>query len=136
MNALIRSTLVAAVAVVAAAGCAKETSTAIPTGTDLKGTWAQNGFGYEMGKPVTWKDQTLVIEKAEGAGFAGFKEYNREGSGPQKEAINGVVGADGDIRIVDEDGFFEGRLVEGKIRGQYVEMGDDAADINVELTRK
>ena len=84
MNALIRSTLVAAVAVVAAAGCAKETSTAIPTGTDLKGTWAQNGFGYEMGKPVTWKDQTLVIEKAEVPGSPASGEYNREGSGPQK----------------------------------------------------
>lgn len=128
--------LCAALAVGVLAGCATSTSTKVPTGADLKGTWAQTGTGYEKGSPVTWRDQTLVIEEAEGPGFTGFKEYTPDGGQPQKESVNGVVGADGDIRMADEDGSFLGRLVDGKILGQYVEVGDDAAAINVELTRR
>lgn len=116
------------------AGCG--TADKAPTGEDLKGTWAQTGEGYEMGRHVTWEDQTLVIEEAKGQGFVGFKEYTRDGEEPQKEVVNGVVGVDGGILIVDEDGVFEGSLVDGKILGQYVETGRDHGAVNVELTRK
>jgi len=54
----------------------------------------------------------------------------------QREVVNGVIGVNGDVLIVDDDGTFEGRLVDGKLQGQYAEVGDDAAAINVELTRK
>jgi hypothetical protein len=118
------------------AGCATGTSAEVPTGEDLKGTWDQTGAGYEQGRPVTWEDQTLVIEEAKGQGFVGYKEYTREGEGPQREILNGVIGIDGEIVIVDEDGIFEGVLVDGKIQGQYVETGEDHGAINVELTRK
>ena len=40
-----------------------------------------------------------------------------------------------DILIVDEDGLFEGRLVDGRMQGQYAEIGDDATAINLELSR-
>lgn len=54
----------------------------------------------------------------------------------QKEAVNSAIGPNGDILIVDNDGKFEGRLVDGKVQGQYAETGADAAAINVGLSRK
>lgn len=123
----------AAAVIITVASCS---SVQVPTGEDLKGTWIQTGAGYEKGRPVTWENQTVVIEKADGQGFAGFKKYTREGEQPQREAVNGVIGLNGDVLIVDEDGKFEGRFVDGKLQGQYAETGDDAAAINVELTRE
>ena len=129
--------LAALLTAAAVTACGAETVTKIPAAKDLIGTWSQNGAGYEEGKPVTWKDQTLVVEAAEGQGFVGFEEYENEGEDPQKEIVNGAVGFDGDIRIADEDGFFVGRLVEGKILGQYVEVVKGESQVlNVELVRK
>ena len=90
----------------------------------------------QNGTPVTWQNQTVVIDEAEGQGFAGFKEYAREGEQPQKEVLNGVIGPNGDILIVDEDGTFAGQLTDGRLQGQYAESGDDAAAINLELSRQ
>ena len=74
--------------------------------------------------------------QAEEQGFAGFKEYE-EGGEPQKEILNGAVGVDGVIRIADEDGFIVGRLFDGKILGQYVEVVKGESQVlNVEYVRK
>jgi len=133
----IPTVLVALLAVGVVSGCGAERSAKVPAAKDLIGTWAQTGAGFEEGKPVTWQDQTLVVEKAEGQGFAGFKEYDNEGEDPRKELVNGAVGVDGDIRIVDEDGFFVGRLVDDKIQGQYVEVKKGESQVlNVELVRQ
>ena len=126
----------AAAVICVAVGCGPDTSARVPTGAELRGTWNQAGAGYENGEPVTWENQTVVIDEADGQGFAGFKEYTREGEAPQKEVVNGVIGLNGDILIVDEDGRFDGRLIDGKIQGQYAEIGDDATAINLELSRK
>ena len=126
----------AAAVITLGAGCQADSSAPAPTAADLKGTWIQTGAGYEQGKPVTWENQTAVIEEASGQGFTGFKEYTREGEPPQKEMVNGVISSSGDILITDEDGQFRGRFIDGKIEGQYGEVGDDSAAINVELSRK
>ena len=74
--------------------------------------------------------------QAEDQGFAGFKEYE-EGGEPQKEILNGAVGIDGAIRIADEDGFIVGRLFDGKILDQYVEVVKGESQVlNVEYVRK
>lgn len=135
MKPTISAVFGAAVTVAVLVGCTTGTAEKVPTGADLKGTWDQTGFGYELGKAATWEDQTVVIEGAEGQGFGGFKEY-LEGEGLKREIINGVVGVDGEILIVDEDGIFEGRLVDGKIVGRYAETGAEHGAINVELVRK
>lgn len=122
----------AAVVVITVGARGADSSAQVPTGEDLKGTWAQSGAGYEKGTSVIWENQTVVIEEADGQGFAGHKEYTP----PQKENVNGVVGPDGSVLIVDEDGTFQGRLVDGKLQGQYAGVGGDAAAINVELARK
>lgn len=124
------------VATLAIGACSSHSAAPAPTGSDLKGTWVQSGSGFEKGAPVTWTNQTLVIDKADGQGFAGYKEYTREGEPPQKETVNGVVSSDGDILMTDNDGTFRGRLVDGKVQGQYAEMGADGAAINVELSKK
>lgn len=138
MRAIRSTALTAAAAVVLVAlgaGCQADSSDSVPTGAELIGTWAQNGAGYEQGSPSAWEDQTVVIESADGQGFTGYKEYTSDDGGAQREIVNGVVGTDGEILIVDEDGFFRGRLDDGAILGQYVEVGADSAAMNVELTR-
>ena len=137
MKQLISTALAALFTVGGLSGCSADTSAKVPAAKDLIGTWAQTGAGFEEGEPVVWKDQTLVIEKSEGQGFGGFKEYHNEGEDPQKENVNGAVAVDGDIRIVDDDGFFTGRLVDGKILGQYIEVKKGESQVlNVELARK
>lgn len=130
----------AASTIIATAGCSADSSTKVPTGADLKGTWIQAGDGYERGIRVTPENKgfeaTVVIAEADGQGFTGYKEYTDPGEKPQREVLHGVVGLDGDILITDEDGFFTGKLVDGKIRGQFAEIGNDAAAINVELSRQ
>jgi len=144
------SIAVTALVITAVAGCGADTSAPeataassvttasapVPTGADLKGTWIQAGAGYAKGAPVTWENQTVVIEKADGQGFAGFKEYKNEGEPPQKENVDGVIGLDGNILIVDDDGTFQGRLIDGKIQGQYAEVGNDSVAMNLEISRK
>jgi hypothetical protein len=137
MKLLISTALAALLTVGGLSGCSADTSAKVPAAKELVGTWAQKAAGYEEGEPVVWKDQTLVIEKSEGQGFGGFKDYHNEGEDPQKEIVNGAVGVDGDIRIVDEDGFFTGRLVDGKILGQYIEVKKGESQVlNVELARQ
>lgn len=136
VRAVAARTAITAVVIITLASCGSDSSVAVPTGDDLEGTWIQEGAGYEDGEPVTWEDQTVVIEESEGQGFAGFKEYTRDGEQPQRETVNGVVGVDGDVLIVDEDGTFVGRFVDGRLVGQYAELGDDTAAINVELVRE
>ena len=108
----------------------------VPTGADLKGSWVQSGEGFEQGSPVTWENQSVVIDAADGQGFAGYKEYTPAGGQPQKEVINGVIGVDGKILIVDSDGTFQGRLSDGELQGQYAEVGADAAAVNLVIVRK
>lgn len=126
---------VTAALVTIATGCQTDSADSVPTGAELIGTWAQNGVGYEQGEPATWVDQTVVIESADGQGFTGYKEYTPEGDVAKQEIVNGVIGADGEIIIADEDGFFRGRLDDEAIIGQYVEAGADHGAMNIELTR-
>lgn len=125
MRRTIAATLIAVGASICLLGCSAKTSAKIPTGADLKGTWNQSGTGYEMGRLVT----------VDGQAFTGFKEYTPEGKGPQKELANGAIGVSGDIVMTDEDGVFQGRLIDGRVQGTYTEIGADAATINVELSK-
>lgn len=130
------TTAAAAAFLMIAAGCTTDEASSAPTGAELIGTWEQSGAGFERGVSVTWVDQVVVIESADGQGFTGFKEYTPAGEATQTETLNGVIATNGDILITDEDGVFRGRLENGTILGQYAETGDDAAAINVELVRE
>ena len=50
--------------------------------------------------------------------------------------MNGVIGVDGNILIVDEDGKFEGQLNGNTLQGQYSEVGDDATAMNLEISKQ
>lgn len=126
----------AAASITIAAGCGGD-SAQVPTGADMKGKWAQAGTGFEKGAPITWDTRdAVVIDKAEGQSFGGYKQYTPPGGTPQRETVNGVIAPDGDILITDEDGFFEGTYADGVITGQYAETGADNAALNVTLTKQ
>ena len=137
MTILKITSLAALLTVGAVSGCAAETSAKIPAAKDLIGTWSVTTAGFEGGKHESHKSQ-WVVEAAEGQAFLGFKEYQDPGEDPQKEVLNGAVGVDGDIRIADSDGFFTGRMTDGKILGQYIEAKDaaDSAVLNIEMSRQ
>lgn len=129
----------AATAITLAVGCGSS-STEVPTGADMKGTWTvQSSEGFEGGKPSTL-DGRLVITQAKGQGFAGYKTYTdaEDGGTPKvlKETINGAIASDGDILYTDDDGFFEGVLQDGVMTGQYTEIGQDSTAMNVDYVKK
>ena len=120
-----------------AAGCGSDSEAAVPTGADVKGTYVQEGAGFDNGEPATWKDHTIVINAAEGQGFAGYKEYISRSTGQKKrETFNGSIGVDGEVFVADGDGFYEGRFVDGSFVGEYVEFGKDQQVMNATWTRK
>jgi hypothetical protein len=126
----------AAALITVAAGCGSSSSAEVPTGADMKGTWTSTGSGYENGKAVTWQSSTIIIDKAVGQAFSGNEKYTASGGVVFKEPIQGVIAPDGDILIVEEDGFYEGTLENGVFTGQDAEIGDEPTAMNVTLTKK
>lgn len=126
----------AAALITVAAGCGSSSSAEVPTGADMKGTWTSTGSGYEDGKAVTWQSSTIIIDKAVGQAFSGNEKYTGSGGVVFKEPIQGVIAPDGDILIVEEDGFSEGTLENGVFTGQYAEIGDEPTAMNVTMTKK
>lgn len=145
MNRALTATIAAGLAaacITMAAGCGSDSSSEVPTGADLKGTWTiTSSEGFEKGKPGTLAaDSRIVITQAKGQGFGGYKTYtDAEGGGAPtqvKETINGAIASDGDILFVDDDGFFEGVLKDGVMTGQYAEVGADGTAMNVDYVKK
>ncbi len=126
----------AAALITVAAGCGSSSSAEVPTGADMKGTWTSTGSGYEDGKAVTWQSSTIIIDKAVGQAFSGNQKYTASRGVVLREPIQGVIAPDGDILIIEEDGFYEGTLENGVFTGQYAEMGDEPTAVNVTMTKK
>ncbi len=126
----------AAALLTVAAGCGSGSSAEVPTGADMKGTWTSMGSGYQNGKAETWLSSTIIIDKAVGQAFSGNQKYTHSGGVVLRETIQGVIAPDGDILIIEEDGFYEGTLENGVFTGQYAEMGDEPTAMNVTMTKK
>lgn len=140
--AILLSIAVAAALVTISAGCGESSgSSEVPSGADLEGTWiVKASAGYDQGKPSTFSDDSrLVIDKAEGQAFAGYKAYTDDENGAPtlvREVVNGAIAANGEILITDEDGFFEGTLQDGVMTGRYAELGEDNTAMTVEYARE
>ncbi len=126
----------AAALITVAAGCGSSSSAEVPTGADMKGTWTSMYSGYAVGKAVTWPPSTIIIDKAVGQAFSGNEKYTTSGGVVFREPTQGVIAPDGDILIIQEDGFYEGTLENGVFTGQYAEIGDEPVAMNVTLTKK
>ena len=133
--------LAAAASITIAAGCGSSDSAEVPTGADMKGTWVHSATGYDNGEFESEQGDinitAVVIDRANGQAFAGYKRYTPAGGGsPQKEAMQGVIAPDGTILITDEDGSYTGTLANGVFTSQYAESGADSAAMNVTWTKK
>ena len=128
------------------AGCAAGSNTTAPDalkGETLKGTWTYSATGFERGAPETWKDETMVVESADGQKFTGYFEFPTDGEPDgagapgqktMREQFTGVVTPAGDILIADADGRLEMKMSDGKLYGQYTDGNPTV--MNVEMTRK
>lgn len=126
--------VVTGVVAVALTGCSSSPST---TGSDLVGTWTGTNAGYEGPETVYVKQSvTLVVQEANGQAFFGFKEWTDEEGNLADELMKGAVTEDGQITIVDSDGLIEGVVSGSTLTGTYVEMGEDGAVLEVELTKQ
>lgn len=138
---LIASSVIAAgLAVAALTGCSSSTTAedqSAVTGDQLVGTWGGTNAGYE-GIDAVYVDKplTLVVQEASGQAFFGFKEWTEPDGAVADEFIRGVVTPGGLVTIVDGDGVFEGVVSGSTLTGTYVEVGDDAAALEVELTKQ
>lgn len=132
----ILSTSLTAVALTAVTltGCSSAT---IIAGDQLLGTWTGSNAGYE-GPDAVYVDKplTLVVQEANGPAFVGLKQWTEPDGTVVDEQIKGVVTETGQVTIVDGDGVFEGVLSGSTLTGRYVEMGDDAAVLEVQLTQQ
>ena len=137
--------IAAAAAVVACltAGCSTASDATPLDGEALKGTWKYSGTGFERGQPETWKDNTMVVESADGQNFTGYVEFPTDsepdstgapGQKTMREQFTGLVTPAGDILIVDPDGRLEMKMFDGKLQGQYVDGNPTV--MNVEMVRK
>lgn len=63
---------------------------------------------------------TLIVERQEDRAFHG------QWCGPQEcEGLVGVIKSNGQIRMVDEDGYFEAEMIGDKMEVCYMEADDD-----------
>lgn len=99
--------------------------------SELLGTWRGTSEGFQDGRYLTL-ELRWTVTKARGTSFIGAKSWRPVGakkwSAPNR--TTGVVSPSGDIRWVDDDGVFLGRIEEGgDIRGTYLEaaVGDQSA---------
>ena len=126
--------LVAGVAAVALTGCSSSPST---TGNDLVGTWTGTHAGYEGPEAVyVERSLTLVVQEANGQAFFGYKQWTDELGNVADEMMKGAVTEDGQITIVYTDGLIEGVVSGSTLTATSVEMGEDGAVLEVELTKQ
>lgn len=125
------------------AGCTTGSNAKALDGEALKGTWTYSGTGFERGQPETWKDETMVVESADGQNFAGYFEFPTDaepdgagapGQKTMREQFKGLITPAGDILIVDPDGRLEMKMFDGTLQGQYVDGNPTV--MNVEMVRK
>ena len=74
-----------------------------------------------QGKKLTPNNKmTLIVERQEDRAFHG------QWCGPQEcEGLVGVIKSNGQIRMVDEDGYFEAEMIGDKMEVCYMEADDD-----------
>ena len=126
--------LVAGAVAVALTGCSSSPST---TGNDLVGTWTGTHAGYE-GPEADYVERslTLVVQEAKGQAFFGYKQWTDELGNVADEMMKGAVTEDGQITIVYTDGLIEGVVSGSTLTATSVEMGEDGAVLEVELTKQ
>ena len=120
--------VVACSTAVLVAGCGGIVSPKVPTGGQMIGVWSGSGFGYEQGKN-RGAEETFFITKAAGQSFSGYKRYNYKDGRTGKELIHGAIASNGNISIVDRDGYYvNGSLKNGKMELQYIEASPEESE--------
>jgi hypothetical protein len=106
---------------IAVAGCGG-TNESQPS--SMTGTWIGSGEGFVNGSPREGLRERLVIREPVGRAFAGTAEW-RVADGPwsKPETIHGTIETDGEVLVIDGDGFLIGRLDGDEMELSYLEHG-------------
>lgn len=106
------------------------------SGQQMVGTWAGTNSGYVVNDAFVTQETKLVVERAEGQAFAGYKEWTEADGTTASQEIKGVVTPEGRVFIVEEDAVLEATLSGSEITGVYAETGEDHAAFAVALTKQ
>lgn len=103
----------------------------------MVGTWTGTIAGYE-GVDAVYVDKPfkIVVQEANGQAFVGSMEWTEPDGTIADDAVRGGVTAMGQVTILDADGLFTLSVSDSKLFGTYVEQGEDAGVLAVELTRE
>lgn len=129
-------TVAAALITLLPVSSAQAQESAAPRNVGITGMWLGTNSGYENGV-YTSREVRYSITGVTGVAITGTKSWRQVGGEwSEPEQFQGVLYKSGDFHAVDDDGYFLGRLVTPtKIRGTYLEAGEDQSALVVSLTK-
>lgn len=93
-----------------------------PAPDEVTGTWIGQGAGFVDGSPRKGLQERLVIKEPVGRAFAGTAEWRvGDGKWSEPETIHGTIETDGEVLIIDGDGFLIGHLDGDEMELSYLE---------------
>lgn len=137
MSRRLRTALSAVFAVVTlsvgVAGCAPSEGSSEPA--NLVGTWT-GSYSYPLQDgTVSEAEQTIVVERQEGANVWGYEEWTNE-DGSQRTEFVGQVGVGGNTFVLTEEGGFFSGFVDGDTMAvRFIRIDEDHTTFELELTR-
>lgn len=111
---------------------------------DLTGTWkpvdswgvAAGNSQHKISEGDSWREADTFTIKIVEEGHDGRAFHGEFCSPSQCEDLVGAVRTDGTILMVDEDGYFEGRLVGKSLEMCYMEAGKEFKIIHCRILEK
>jgi hypothetical protein len=137
MSRRLRTALAAVFAIVTvslgASACAPAPASSEPA--NLLGTWT-GSYSYPLVDGTVFEaDQTIVVERQEGANVWGYQEWAND-QGPQRTEFIGQVGVGGNTFVLTEEaGFFSGFVDGDSMAVRFIRIDEQHTTFELELTR-
>lgn len=114
-------------------GCTQSEGSSEPA--NLVGTWT-GSYSYPLLDGTAFEaEQTIVVERQEGANVWGYQEWANE-DGPQRTEFVGQVGVGGNTFVLTEEGGFFSGFVDGdSMAVRFIRIDENHTTFELELTR-